>query len=103
MTRHYGAAIKFEGNAAAGVEITSRDDSSSSFVASNNVILAAGTVNTPRLLQLSGIGPASLLEPLGIDVVVDAPGVGANFQDHPSFFMIYECKQYLLSLFTPLH
>lgn len=95
LVRHYGAAIKFDHDTAAatGLEIRSRDDASTpSFVASRNVILAAGAVNTPRLLQLSGVGPASLLESLGIDVVVDNPGVGANFQDHPSFFMSFECK-----------
>lgn len=49
-----------------------------------DVILAAGAVHTTQILQLSGIGPAALLEPLGIDVVVDLPGVGASFQDHPT-------------------
>lgn len=48
------------------------------------VILAAGAVHTTQILQLSGIGPAALLEPLGIDIVADLPGVGANFQDHPT-------------------
>lgn len=49
-----------------------------------DVILAAGAVHTAQILQLSGIGPAALLEPLGIDVIADLPGVGANFQDHPT-------------------
>lgn len=48
------------------------------------VILAAGAVHTTQILQLSGIGPAALLEPLGIDIIADLPGVGANFQDHPT-------------------
>lgn len=48
------------------------------------VILATGAVHTAQILQLSGIGPAVLLEPLGIDIVADLPGVGANFQDHPT-------------------
>jgi choline dehydrogenase-like flavoprotein len=48
------------------------------------VILAAGAIHTAQILQLSGIGPAALLGPLGIDVVADLPGVGANFQDHPT-------------------
>ncbi|POS69595.1 GMC oxidoreductase [Diaporthe helianthi] len=48
------------------------------------VILAAGAVHTTKILQLSGIGPAALLQPLGIGIVVDLPGVGANFQDHPT-------------------
>jgi choline dehydrogenase-like flavoprotein len=91
LIRHYGGKIAFEGNVATGVQVVSRDNDTSKFVASSRVILAAGTVNTPRILQLSGIGPGKLLESLNIDVVVDAPGVGANFQDHPAFFMIYQC------------
>jgi len=47
------------------------------------VIVSAGAIGSPLLLQRSGIGPAAELEGLGIDVVHDAPGVGANLQDHP--------------------
>ncbi|GKT22414.1 GMC family oxidoreductase N-terminal domain-containing protein [Acidovorax sp. SUPP3334] len=50
--------------------------------ATREVILSAGAVNSPQLLQLSGIGPAALLREHGIDVVHDLPGVGANLQDH---------------------
>lgn len=50
--------------------------------ADREVIVSTGTVNTPRLLQLSGIGAARDLAPLGIPVVVDLPGVGANLHDH---------------------
>lgn len=92
LVRHYGGAVKFDGTTTAGIEIIGRDEGSSKFVSSKNVILAAGTVNTPRILQLSGVGPTDLLESLDIDVVVDAPGVGANFQDHPAFFVVYDCE-----------
>lgn len=51
--------------------------------ARREVILAAGAIHTPQLLQLSGIGPKELLTAAGIDTVVDLPGVGQNFQDHP--------------------
>ncbi|RPB12805.1 alcohol oxidase [Morchella conica CCBAS932] len=51
--------------------------------AKREYIVSAGTIHTPQLLQLSGIGQKSLLEGLGIPVVVDLPGVGQNFQDHP--------------------
>ncbi|KAK1449100.1 GMC oxidoreductase [Colletotrichum melonis] len=90
LIRHYGAAIKFEGNTTTGVVISSRDGSETKFVESGNVVLAAGAVHTPQLLQLSGIGPQKLLKSLDIEVVVDLPGVGANFQDHPSIFMVYD-------------
>ncbi|KAK7456775.1 GMC oxidoreductase [Colletotrichum acutatum] len=90
LVRHYGAAIRFEGKTTTGIEIGSRDGSETKFVESRNVVLAAGTVHTPQLLQLSGIGPEKLLKSLDIDVVVDLPGVGANFQDHPSIFMVYD-------------
>ncbi|KRC22509.1 GMC family oxidoreductase [Acidovorax sp. Root217] len=50
--------------------------------ATGEVILSAGAINSPQLLQLSGIGPAALLRQHGIDVVHDLPGVGANLQDH---------------------
>ncbi len=50
--------------------------------ATSEVILSAGAINSPQLLQLSGIGPAALLRQHGIDVVHDLPGVGANLQDH---------------------
>jgi choline dehydrogenase len=52
------------------------------FMATQAVVMAAGAINTPHLLQLSGIGPAALLHAHGITVHHDAPGVGANLQDH---------------------
>ncbi|KAH7121277.1 glucose oxidase [Dendryphion nanum] len=51
--------------------------------ARKEVILAAGAIHTPQILQLSGIGPADLLTQANISVKVDLPGVGSNFQDHP--------------------
>ena len=55
------------------------------------VILSAGAIGSPRLLQLSGIGPADHLRDLGIPVVLDQPGVGSNLQDHLDLFVIAEC------------
>jgi choline dehydrogenase-like flavoprotein len=57
------------------------------------VVLAAGTVGTPQLLMLSGIGPADHLADLGIEVVADLPGVGANLHDHPMCGLVYESAQ----------
>ena len=59
--------------------------------ASSEVILSSGAIGSPRLLQLSGIGPADNLRALGIPVVLDQPEVGANLQDHLDLFVIAEC------------
>ncbi|EDN96883.1 hypothetical protein SS1G_01811 [Sclerotinia sclerotiorum 1980 UF-70] len=67
-----------------GVEYaTSSNSTKSTVLANKEVILAAGAIHSPQLLQLSGIGEPSLLKKLGINTVVNLPGVGANFQDHP--------------------
>jgi choline dehydrogenase len=58
--------------------------------AAREVILCAGSIGSPQILQLSGVGPADLLQSKGIDVVVDAPGVGANLQDHLQIRMVYK-------------
>ncbi len=55
------------------------------------VILSSGAIGSPRLLQLSGIGPADHLQSLGIPVVLDQPEVGSNLQDHLDLFVIAEC------------
>lgn len=57
------------------------------------VLLSAGSIQTPQLLQLSGIGPRALLARHGIPVVVDAPGVGENLQDHLQIRLGFECTR----------
>ncbi|HET6298189.1 MAG TPA: GMC family oxidoreductase N-terminal domain-containing protein [Kribbella sp.] len=57
------------------------------------VVLAAGTIGTPQLLMLSGIGPADHLDDLGIEVVADLPGVGANLHDHPMCGVVYQSRR----------
>lgn len=61
--------------------------------ATREVILSGGTVNSPHLLMLSGVGPAEHLKLLGIPVVVDLPGVGGNLQDHMIVAVAYECTR----------
>ncbi len=61
--------------------------------AKREVILAAGAINSPKLLQLSGIGNADLLQEHGIDVVANRKGVGQNLQDHLELYMQWNCKQ----------
>ncbi|MGC2033131.1 MAG: GMC family oxidoreductase N-terminal domain-containing protein, partial [Steroidobacteraceae bacterium] len=58
--------------------------------AAREVILCAGSIGSPQILQLSGVGPADLLRRYGIDVIVDAPGVGANLQDHLQIRAVYK-------------
>lgn len=70
--------IEFEGRRAAGVLL----EDGSRINARCEVIITAGALATPKILQLSGIGPASHLREHGIEVVVDLPGVGENYQDH---------------------
>jgi choline dehydrogenase len=67
---------------AAGVECRSADASQQTFRAARAVVLAAGAIGSPQLLQLSGIGPAQLLARHGIALVHELPGVGENLQDH---------------------
>ena len=54
------------------------------------LILAAGAIHTPQILQLSGVGPTSVLKAAGVDVKVDLPGVGNNFQDHAAAYLMWE-------------
>ncbi len=61
-------------------------------VANVEVILSAGSIGSPQILQLSGIGPAALLQERGVPVVVDAPGVGANLQDHLQIRAVYKVQ-----------
>lgn len=60
--------------------------------ASAEVILSAGSIGSPQILQLSGIGPATLLQQQGIDIVHDAPGVGANLQDHLQIGAVFKVQ-----------
>jgi choline dehydrogenase len=73
--------VRFDGDRASGVEMVTADGARS-VSARREVILSAGTIHTPQLLMLSGVGEASQLKKLGIAPVVDLGGVGRNFQDH---------------------
>jgi len=60
--------------------------------ANKEVILAAGAIHTPKIMQLSGLGPKTLLDLANITTAVDLPGVGQNFQDHPILQSTFACK-----------
>ena len=84
--------IVMEGKRAVGVEIEA-GRSSSTIRARREVIIAASSINSPKLLMLSGIGPAAHLQEHGIEVVADRPGVGQNLQDHLEVYIQQECTQ----------
>lgn len=91
-TRAMVTRILFREGRAVGVEYR-HGPGAARQVSAGEVILCAGAINTPQLLQLSGIGPESLLRPLGVDVVNDLPGVGENLQDHLEVYIQHSCHQ----------
>jgi hypothetical protein len=95
LVNSYVGKVQIKKSAAKGVEVFSRNDTLTnvSISAKKEVILAAGGIHTPQILQLSGIGPRDLLERLNIPVLEDLPGVGANFMDHPTLRgASFQCK-----------
>lgn len=84
--------ILFENKKAEGVEY-SRKGKIQKVHAQKEVILCGGAINSPHLLQLSGVGPADRLKKLDIPVVADLPGVGENLQDHLEVYVQYEAKK----------
>ncbi len=84
--------VFFNGRTAAGVEWVAGGEVARAS-ADREVILSAGALQSPQLLQLSGIGPADLLRGLGISVVADAPEVGRNLQDHYQARLIVRLKE----------
>jgi choline dehydrogenase len=83
--------ISIDRGRAAGVDCAAGTESFSAS-ADQEVIVAAGAINSPKLLMLSGIGPADHLSSLGIKVHADLPGVGQNLHDHLDIFMMYNVK-----------
>jgi choline dehydrogenase len=84
--------IVFEERRATGIEYLAGNEKRSAN-ANAEVIVAGGAFNSPQLLQLSGLGPASLLQSHGITAVADAPGVGDDLNDHISGRIILRCKE----------
>ena len=90
-TRAFTTRILFEGTRATGVEYVKGGRTQT--VQAGEVICCGGSINSPQLLQLSGVGPADLLARHDIDVVADVPAVGANLQDHLEVYVQFACKQ----------
>jgi choline dehydrogenase len=85
--------ILFDGKKAIGVEFVKGKSNQSQTVHSGEVISCGGAINSPQLLQLSGVGNGDELSKLGVDVVHDLPGVGENLQDHLEVYVQYKSKK----------
>jgi choline dehydrogenase len=84
--------ILFLGRRAIGVQYIQHGKMRTAY-ADGEVIVSGGAFNSPQLLQLSGLGPAKILRDLGVAVIADIPGVGANLQDHLQIRMQYRCTE----------
>jgi choline dehydrogenase len=91
-TRALATRVLFEGRRATGVEYR-RGDALVSVTARREVIISSGSINSSKLLKLSGIGPAAELREHGVPVIHDLPGVGENLQDHLEFYFQVACTQ----------
>ncbi|MDZ4088403.1 MAG: choline dehydrogenase [Tabrizicola sp.] len=92
IARGFARRVVMEGKRAVGVEIDTRAGRQV-IRAGREVIIAASSINSPKLLMLSGIGPAAHLREHGVEVVADRPGVGANLQDHLEIYMQFAASQ----------
>ena len=92
VVRGFARRVVLEDHRAVGVEIA-RGGRVETVRARHEVIVAASAINSPKLLMLSGIGPAAHLAEHGIDVVADRPGVGQNLQDHLELYIQMAARQ----------
>ena len=91
-TDAHATRVLFDGTRAAGV-VYRQNGIDVIVAARREVVLSAGAIQSPQLLQLSGVGPADLLRSHGIAVLVESPGVGENLQDHLQVRLIYKCSR----------
>ena len=92
LTNSQATRILFTDRKASGVELF-HQGKKITLQANKEVLLCAGAIQSPQLLQLSGIGPAKLLQEFDIPLIQDLPGVGENLQDHLQYRLIYELNQ----------
>jgi choline dehydrogenase len=98
ITRAFVHKVVFDGTRATGVEygrlgLLGGPRGGTQTVHAKEIVLCGGAINTPQLLQLSGVGNAKELRAVGIAIVADLPGVGENLQDHLEVYVQYGCKQ----------
>lgn len=91
-TGAHATGIVFEGTRATGIRYV-QDGATRKARAAREVILAAGALQSPQLLQLSGVGRAAFLQEMGVPVLKDLPGVGENLQDHLQLRLIYRVRK----------
>lgn len=96
LTRAQTTRIIIEDNRAVGIEYQ-KNGKRYTVRADREVILSAGAINSPQLLQLSGIGPKDVLNKAGVEVVHELPGVGRNLQDHLQIRLVFKTSQRTLN------
>ncbi len=92
LTRAMTTRIRFDGTRATGIDVHRRGQGTTSYHG-GEIICCGGAINSPQLLQLSGVGAAAELETLDIPVVADVAAVGENLQDHLEVYVQYACTQ----------
>ena len=92
FTQAHVKKIIIENKVAKGIEVVIKNKNEKIF-AGKEIIVSCGSINSPKLLQLSGIGKAEELKKLGIQVIHNSPGVGKNLQDHLELYVQHECKK----------
>ena len=92
LTRACAQRLILDGQQTRGIEFSHRGQSKTA-LANRDVILAGGPINNPKLMMLSGIGPAEHLGEVGVTTLHDLPGVGRNLQDHLEIYIQMACKQ----------
>ncbi len=91
IIRAFARRVVIKDGRAVGVEVE-RGGVIDTIAAHREVIVAASSINTPKILMLSGVGPGQHLQDMGVPVVADRPGVGANLQDHLEIYMQFAAK-----------
>lgn len=92
IANRYVRRVVFEGTRAIGIEVENADGDIETLHCAKEVILSAGTIGSPHILQHSGVGDPGHLKSVGVSLVVDAPGVGQNLQDHLFGHLKYRLK-----------
>jgi choline dehydrogenase-like flavoprotein len=93
LTNAWVSRLNVQGEVATNVDVTTQDGTKHTVHAATEIILCAGSIDTPRLMLLSGLGPRQHLESVNVPVVKDIPGVGENLQDHPCTFVVYDLHE----------